>query len=114
MKVRQVEPIVLEAPVKKPWRVGTAVYTSMHAALVRVEMDEGITGFGEGLARFSLRAAALPNFLIFEHRYPPNPLREELLVEPLPPMENGHVAVPHGPGLGIEIDEGALARFRVG
>jgi len=46
--------------------------------------------------------------------YPPNPLREELLVEPLPPMKNGQVAVPQRPGLGIEIDEKALARFRVG
>lgn len=58
MKVTKVEPIVLEAPVKEPWRIGTAVYTSMHAALVRLETDEGITGFGEGLARFSPRAAA--------------------------------------------------------
>jgi L-alanine-DL-glutamate epimerase-like enolase superfamily enzyme len=59
-------------------------------------------------------AAALPNFLIFEYMYPPNPLREELLVEPLPPMKNGQVAVPQMPGLGIEIDQKALARFRVG
>ncbi|MFI5339943.1 MAG: hypothetical protein ACHQ7N_08910 [Candidatus Methylomirabilales bacterium] len=58
MKVTQVEPIVLEAPVKEPWRIGTAVYTSMHAALVRIETDEGVTGFGEGLARYSPRAAA--------------------------------------------------------
>jgi len=59
-------------------------------------------------------AAALPNFLIFEYMYPPNPLREELLTEPLPPMRNGHVAVPQKPGLGIEVDEKALARFRKG
>ena len=59
-------------------------------------------------------AAALPNFLIFEHMFPHNPLREELLLEPLPPMKNGHVAVPQKPGLGIEIDEKALAQFRVG
>ena len=58
MKVTHVEPIILEAPVKEPWRIGTAVYTSMHATLVRIETDEGITGFGEGLARFSPRAAA--------------------------------------------------------
>jgi L-alanine-DL-glutamate epimerase-like enolase superfamily enzyme len=58
VKVTKVEPIVLQAPVKEPWRIGTAVYTSMHAVLVRVETDEGITGFGEGLARFSTRAAA--------------------------------------------------------
>jgi L-alanine-DL-glutamate epimerase-like enolase superfamily enzyme len=57
-------------------------------------------------------AAALPNFLIFEYMYPPNPLREELLTEPLPPMQGGQVAVPQKPGLGIQIDEKTLARFR--
>ena len=56
-------------------------------------------------------AAALPNMLIFEYMYPPNPLREELLLEPLPPVKDGCVQVPKMPGLGIEIDEQALSRF---
>jgi len=29
-------------------------------------------------------------------------------------MQGGHVVVPQKPGLGIEIDEKALARFRAG
>lgn len=57
-------------------------------------------------------AASLPNLLTFEHMYPPNPLREELLVEPLPVPKEGLVEVPQKPGLGIEIDEKALKRFR--
>jgi D-galactarolactone cycloisomerase len=57
-------------------------------------------------------AAALPNLLVFEHMYPPNPLREELLVDPLPPARNGEVEVPQRPGLGIEISPTALARYR--
>ncbi len=280
MKITNVEPIVLRAPVKEPWRIGTAVFASMNSVLVRVDTDEGITGYGECLVRFApaaaaaiveeilkpvavgqdpfdveliwdrmyqvmrgrghskgfmleamsgvdialwdvmgkavgqpvhrilgsygrttlpvyassllfkptellvreaedlaargygamklkigqgveadLRnvreiqrvlgdgvklmvdancafdvpvaphtgassaveiaaamqwAAALPNMLIFEWMYPPNPLREELLVEPLPPVKDGFVAVPEKPGLGIEVDEKALARFRVG
>jgi L-alanine-DL-glutamate epimerase-like enolase superfamily enzyme len=59
-------------------------------------------------------AAALPNMLTFEWMYPENPLREELLVEPLAPMRDGFVDVSQKPGLGIEIDQRALARFRVG
>ena len=58
--------------------------------------------------------AALPNMLVFEYMYPPNPLREELLLEPLPPMKDGYVEVPQKPGLGIELDPKALERFRVG
>ncbi len=57
-------------------------------------------------------AAALPNMLTFEYMYPPNPLREELLVNPLPTPANGRMAVPQEPGLGIEVDSAALARFR--
>jgi L-alanine-DL-glutamate epimerase-like enolase superfamily enzyme len=50
--------------------------------------------------------------LTFEYMYPPNPLREELLVSPLPTPTNGRMAVPQGPGLGIEVEAAALARFR--
>jgi L-alanine-DL-glutamate epimerase-like enolase superfamily enzyme len=57
-------------------------------------------------------AAALSNLLIFEYMYPPNPLREELLVHPLPSPKHGHMDVPQSPGLGIEVDAKALARFR--
>jgi len=57
-------------------------------------------------------AAALPNLLIFEYMYPPNPLREALLVQSLPTPTRGLLDVPQGPGLGIEVDEKALARFR--
>jgi L-alanine-DL-glutamate epimerase-like enolase superfamily enzyme len=58
MKITHVEPMVLEAPVKEPWRIGTALYTSMHAFVVRVDTDEGISGWGEGLVRFSPKAGA--------------------------------------------------------
>jgi L-alanine-DL-glutamate epimerase-like enolase superfamily enzyme len=59
MQITKVEPMVLEAPVKEPWRIGTAVYHSMHAMLVRLETDAGIVGLGEGLARYSPRAGAV-------------------------------------------------------
>lgn len=59
-------------------------------------------------------AAALPNLLVFEWMYPPNPLREELLMEPLPAAKDGYVTVPQRPGLGIELDPKAVERFRVG
>ncbi|MGD9710730.1 MAG: mandelate racemase/muconate lactonizing enzyme family protein [Thermomicrobiales bacterium] len=40
-------------------------------------------------------------------------LREDdLIVDPLV-IENGHVRVPEGPGLGVELDEDALERYRV-
>ena len=37
----------------------------------------------------------------------------DLLTEPLQ-ISNGHVHVPDGPGLGVELDESALANYRTG
>jgi muconate cycloisomerase len=39
-------------------------------------------------------------------------LAEDLVRRP-PPLKNGMVALPAGPGLGIEVDEAAVARWRV-
>jgi D-galactarolactone cycloisomerase len=41
-----------------------------------------------------------------------NPLRDELLTEPLRAIE-GHVPVPDKPGLGIELDPDAVRRYRI-
>jgi muconate cycloisomerase len=37
---------------------------------------------------------------------------DDLIVEPLA-IEDGHVSVPEGPGLGVTLDEDAIARYRV-
>jgi D-galactarolactone cycloisomerase len=39
-----------------------------------------------------------------------NPMRTELLTEPLT-VSGGRVAIPSGPGLGVEVDEGAVRRL---
>ena len=43
----------------------------------------------------------------------PNPLRDELLTQPIRPGPDGRVLVPAGPGLGIEIDEAFVGRTGV-
>lgn len=57
-------------------------------------------------------AAASPNFLIFEFSSTPNPIGDDLLTAPLRPAQ-GVLAVPSGPGLGINFDEERLARHIV-
>jgi len=42
----------------------------------------------------------------------PSPLMRKL-VRNLPPLSDGCVAVPQGPGLGIELDEDVIKEFRV-
>jgi D-galactarolactone cycloisomerase len=50
---------------------------------------------------------------VMEFDQTPNPIRETLCGEPFT-QDDGFVAVPTGPGLGVEVDEAALARLCVG
>ena len=54
-------------------------------------------------------AAATPNFLICECPTFQNPIGNNLLKAPLA-CEDGFFDLPDGPGLGIELDQEALAR----
>jgi len=58
--------------------------------------------------------AACPRTPLFEYISPvvfDSPLRRDL-VGPEPVIENGRMAVPEGPGLGIELNEEAVERYR--
>jgi len=57
--------------------------------------------------------AAHPDGDLVEYCLRPSPLMRSL-VRNLPPLKDGRVPVPQGPGLGIELDEEILTRFRVG
>jgi L-alanine-DL-glutamate epimerase-like enolase superfamily enzyme len=72
------------------------------------------TGFSCGVAHLaSLHlAAAVPNLARFEYMFIENPLRD-IFVEGFPQPENGFIALPDGPGLGLELDRGKLERFRL-
>lgn len=72
------------------------------------------TGFSAGVAHLaSLHvAAAVPNLLTYEYFYAPNPLRD-IFTQPFPQPVAGWIALPPGPGLGLELDERAVRRFEV-
>src|SRR5579862_3756775 len=59
-------------------------------------------------------AAAIPNALALEWDQNPNGLRDELLKEPRTLDPDGTVKLPERPGLGIELDRGAIERYRTG
>ena len=54
--------------------------------------------------------AAIPNFLIQEHLANDVPQRYEVMTGQ-PVIEEGHIVVPDTPGLGVDIDEGVIARY---
>ena len=56
--------------------------------------------------------ASIPNGLLLEFDQNPHALRDELLKEPVRLGADGCVALPDRPGLGIELDPAAVARYR--
>ena len=56
-------------------------------------------------------AAALPNFYIFVFGQAYSPLRDELVDTPARIGQDGCVAIPTGPGLGVELDPDMERRF---
>jgi D-galactarolactone cycloisomerase len=67
-------------------------------------------GDAVALAASTHLAAALKNSIVMELDYTYNPLREELLQQPLT-VKNGCLVPPEGAGLGVELSPVALARF---
>jgi L-rhamnonate dehydratase len=57
--------------------------------------------------------AALPNTRYFEYCVEPGALRQTLTKQRFP-VADGDIAVPEAPGLGVELDESVVAKYRVG
>jgi L-rhamnonate dehydratase len=57
--------------------------------------------------------AALPNTHYFEYCVEPGALRQHLTRQKFP-VVGGNIAVPEEPGLGVELDETVVAKYRVG
>ena len=59
-------------------------------------------------------AASIPNALTLEWDQNPNGLRTELLKEELRLESDSTVRLPERPGLGIELNQSAIEKYRVG
>ena len=57
-------------------------------------------------------AAFGPENALIEYCLRPSPLMRKL-VRSLPPLVDGYVPVPQGPGLGVELDQSIIEQFRV-
>jgi D-galactarolactone cycloisomerase len=95
------------------------IATLAHAQNLRVAPH--VWGGAVGLATACHFIAALPatphtdhppHPLMLEYDMSDNALRTKLLKAPLR-LEAGHVLLPEGPGLGIELDLDAVERYRV-
>jgi L-rhamnonate dehydratase len=57
--------------------------------------------------------AWLPRSLFLEYNVASNPMLREIIQNPLQMEEGGMIPVPQGPGLGIEVNEKAIERYRI-
>ncbi len=57
--------------------------------------------------------AWLPRSLYLEYNVSDNPMLRQIVRNPIQLEEDGTMQVPDGPGLGIEVDEEAVSRYRV-
>ncbi|GAB3536442.1 mandelate racemase/muconate lactonizing enzyme family protein [Arthrobacter tecti] len=73
------------------------------AGTFHVDVAPHGVGSAIGVAAALHLSAAIPNFRIYEYNQLPNPLRDTITTEPFR-MTDGSLAVPTGPGLGIELD----------
>jgi L-alanine-DL-glutamate epimerase-like enolase superfamily enzyme len=80
------------------------------AASHRVPVSFHTWGDAVALAASVHLAAALQECIVMELDYTYNPLREELLREPIK-VENGYLIPPEKPGLGVELIQPALQKF---
>ena len=80
--------------------------------------DMGVSPHGANSAAVSFAAgvqasAIMPNFLMYEYPHALQEVCNKLMVKPLVP-DNSYVELPTEPGIGIEINEVALAEYAYG
>jgi D-galactarolactone cycloisomerase len=99
--------------------IGEALAIASAARLAAIETCPHACNGALGLAATLQLLAVLPDPTRLsadapwlEHDFGPNPARTELLTEPIA-AAGGWVAIPTGPGLGVEVDEGFVRRESV-
>jgi D-galactarolactone cycloisomerase len=111
MKIKDVRTHILQAELSQPFAYSRAWYDT--------RMAMHVWGAGIAIAASLQLLAVLPSHTppslaplepMLEFDRTEHPTRQAILTQPIEHV-SGIVAVPNGPGLGIEIDRDALARF---
>ncbi|MFD0260835.1 mandelate racemase/muconate lactonizing enzyme family protein [Kitasatospora indigofera] len=89
-----------------------AMRLSALASAFHVDIAPHGVGSGVSLCAALQLCAATPNLRTYEYNRLPNPIRENILLNP-PKFTDGALVVPTGPGLGFELDHDAVDRYTV-
>ncbi|MGV9270830.1 mandelate racemase/muconate lactonizing enzyme family protein [Kitasatospora sp. NPDC003701] len=89
-----------------------AMRLSALASAFHVDIAPHGVGSGVSLCAALQLCAATPNLRTYEYNRLPNPIRENILLNP-PKFTDGALVVPTGPGLGFDLDDDAVDRYTV-
>ena len=104
--VEYVQPDVTSAGgITSTWRVATLADSKNRQCLPHV------FGSAVALAASMQVLGAIPGYPMLEFDRTPNPIRDDLVVDPIR-NEGNSVPIPDGPGLGIELDADVVEQFR--
>lgn len=101
---------IIQPDVTHAGGIGEVKKAAEYAALNGITVAPHVFRSGASFAAHLHLLSAIPNALICEYQQVTNPLREELLNQPLK-MVNGEIIVPDEPGLGIHIDDEIIEKY---
>ncbi len=102
---------IIQPDVTHAGGIGEVKRAAEYAYLNGITVAPHVFRSGASVAAHLHLLSAIPNALICEYQQIANPLREELLLEPLTLDENGALKVPTAPGLGIELTQATIDRY---
>ena len=101
---------IIQPDVTHAGGIGEVKKAAEYAALNGITVAPHVFRSGASFAAHLHLLSAIPNALICEYQQVTNPLREELLNQPIK-MVNGEIVIPDEPGLGIHIDDEIIEKY---
>ncbi len=101
---------IIQPDVTHAGGIGVVKRAAEYAELSGIKVAPHVFRSGASFAAHLHLLSAIPNALICEFQQVANPLREELLNQPIK-MVNGEIVIPDEPGLGIHIDDEIIEKY---
>ena len=101
---------IIQPDVTHAGGIGEVKKAAEYAALNGITVAPHVFRSGASFAAHLNLLSAIPNALICEFQQVANPLREELLNQPIK-MVNGEIVIPDEPGLGIHLTDDIIKKY---
>ena len=101
MKIRSIEPIAISLPMKKPVKMAGETVSRADNILVRIESDNGVTGWGEAAAAPTMTGETVASMMTAVTHMAPGLLRRAAYARyPVPVRRYAGLGAPRAAGAG--------------